>query len=136
MPAVPTLVAIATAALMWRARTTAWRERWSADGAVAAGLTLLSIGFFWQFWLLPGVTMPRGGGDLASFLYPTYRFAAASLQAGHIPFWNPHLYGGMPFAADLQSGFYYPPNLVVFLLARPFEYDTLVTLAALHYPLA
>lgn len=132
----PALTALATVLLFWRARATGWRERWSAGGAVAAGMTLLSIGFFWQFWLLPDVTMPRGGGDLASFLYPTYRFAADSLQAGFIPFWNPHLYGGAPLAADLQSGLYYPPNLVAFLIARPFEYGALVTLAALHYPVA
>jgi hypothetical protein len=136
MPLFPVLAALAAAGLLWRARTTCWRERWSAEGAVAAGLALLSVGFFWQFWLLPDTTMPRGGGDLASFLYPTYRFAADSLQAGYVPFWNPHLYGGAPFAADLQSGLYYPPNLVAFLLARPFEYGALVTLAALHYPLA
>jgi hypothetical protein len=136
MPIVPGLAFAATSALLWRARRRCWREPWSADGAAAAGLLLLSVGFFWQFWLLPDVTMPRGGGDLASFLYPTYRFAADSVQAGSLPFWNPHLYGGSPFAADLQSGLYYPPNLVAFLVARPFEYSALVALAALHYPLA
>src|SRR5436190_3640753 len=80
--------------------------------------------------------MPKGGGDLVSFLYPTYRFAAESIQAGWLPFWNPHLYVGAPFAADLQSGLYYPPNLVAFLLARPFTYEVLEGLATLHYPLA
>jgi hypothetical protein len=136
LPAFPLLVALATAGLVWRAQRRGWREAWSAEGAVAAGLTLLSIGFFWQFWLLPGVSMPRGGGDLVSFLYPTYRFAADALQRGELPFWDPHLFAGAPFAADLQSGLYYPPNLIAFLVARPFEYEALETLAALHYPLA
>jgi hypothetical protein len=128
--------ALATAALGWRARRRGWREGWSADGLVAAGFVLVSVGFFWQFWLLPDVSMPKGGGDLASFLYPTYRFAAESLQRGTFPFWSPHLYGGAPFAADLQSGLYYPPNLAAFLIARPFTFQTLEALAALHYPLA
>jgi hypothetical protein len=136
MPIVLPLAVAAAAALLWRARRRCWREPWSADGSVAAGLVLLSVGFFWRFWLLPDVTMPRGGGDLASFLYPTYRFAADSIQAGTLPFWNPHLYGGAPFAADLQSGLYYPPNVAAFMLARPFEYGALVALAALHYPAA
>src|SRR5207245_48393 len=85
-----------------RPRRRRWQEPWSADAAAAAGFLLASIGFLWQFWLLPATSMPRGGGDLASFLYPTYRFAAESIQAGSFPFWNPHLYGGAPFAADLQ----------------------------------
>ncbi|HEY3108003.1 MAG TPA: YfhO family protein [Chloroflexota bacterium] len=130
------VAALATTVLLWRARRRGWCEGWSADGAAAGALLLASIGFFWQFWLLPDVSMPKGGGDLASFLYPTYRFAADSIQSGSLPFWNPHLYGGAPFAADLQSGIYYPPNLIAFLLARPFGYETLEQLAALHYPLA
>lgn len=128
--------ALAATLLGWRARRRGWQEGWSADGAVAAGYMLASILFHWRFWLLPGTTMPKGGGDLASFLYPTYRFAADSIQRGVFPLWNPHLFAGAPFAADLQSGIYYPPNVVAFLLARPFEYEALVTLAALHYPLA
>ena len=135
-PPFPLLVALATAGLCWRAQRRGWAERWSAEAAVAAGLTLLSICFFWRFWLLPGVSMPRGGGDLVSFLYPSYRFAADALQRGELPLWDPHLFGGAPFAADLQSGLYYPPNLIAFLVARPFEYGALETLAALHYPLA
>jgi hypothetical protein len=135
-PLFPLAVALLAVGLCWRAVRRGWRERWSAECAVAALLTLLSIGFFWQFWLLPDVAMPRGGGDLVSFLYPGYRFAAAALQRGELPFWDRHLFAGAPFAADLQSGLYYPPNLVAFLVARPFEYRALETLAALHYPVA
>ena len=73
----------------WRARRRGWREGWSADGAAAGALLLASIGFFWQLWLLPDVSVPRGGGDLASFLYPTYRFAAESIQRGSLPVLEP-----------------------------------------------
>jgi hypothetical protein len=128
--------AVATALLIWRASRQGWCEQWSRVGAVGAAYVAASTLFFWQLWLLPDVSVPRGGGDLVSFLYPTYRFAADELAAGRFPFWNPHLFGGAPFAADLQSGLFYPPNLIAFLAARPFTYQSLETLAALHYPLA
>ncbi|MEJ2210204.1 MAG: YfhO family protein [Anaerolineae bacterium] len=79
---------------------------------------------------------PAGGGDLVSFLFPTYRFAAARLSAGNLPLWNPHLYGGAPFLADMQSGLFYPPNLLLFLLAPNFSYAVMQWLAAGHVFLA
>jgi hypothetical protein len=96
----------------------------------------LTLGFFWQFAFLPGVYMPRGGGDLASFLYPVYSFAARSIQSGHFPLWNPYSYGGSPFVADMQSGVHYPINLLAFWLVRPLTYETLQWLAVSHFVLA
>lgn len=128
--------AAALAVLGWRASAHGWREGWSRNGAVAAAYVVASVLFHWQLWLLPSVMVPRGGGDLVSFLYPTYAFAAEQLQARHFPFWNPRLFAGAPFAADLQSGLFYPPNLAAFLFVRPFSYEALEMLAALHYPLA
>jgi hypothetical protein len=42
--------------------------------------------------------------DLPAFFWPTGCFLGRSLAAGHIPAWNPHVMGGLPFAADPQSG--------------------------------
>ncbi|MEW5961673.1 MAG: hypothetical protein AB1801_28480, partial [Chloroflexota bacterium] len=81
--------------------------------AAAGGLALATVGFFWQILLTPNAWMPAGGGDLAPFLYPNYRFAAEQLRQGTIPLWNPHLYSGVPFAADIQAGLFYPINLLV-----------------------
>jgi hypothetical protein len=39
-----------------------------------------------------------------------------SLQQGEIPHWTPHIYAGMPFMADLQTGVFYPPHWALFLL--------------------
>ncbi|MCA9966004.1 MAG: YfhO family protein [Anaerolineales bacterium] len=101
------------------------------DALAIAALTLFVAIFFWpvltrQAWL------PHGGGDLASFLYPMYRFAAQSLRSGQIPLWNPHLYAGAPFIADNQSGLFYPPNLLLFLLNPRFSYDALELLVIGH----
>jgi hypothetical protein len=91
------------------------------DFAAALLLALLTVAFFWRT-LSGDVYQPADGGDLVSFLYPTYRFAAATLAQGHLPLWNPTLYGGAPFIADIQAGFLYPPNLLLFLLNPDFGY--------------
>jgi len=89
--------------------------------AAALFFGLFVVGFFWRT-LSGDVYQPADGGDLVSFLYPTYRFAAAALANGHLPLWNPTLYGGAPFIADIQAGFLYLPNLVLFLLKPDFDY--------------
>jgi len=101
------------------------------DLGAAALLLLATLGYFWR--VLSGQAWkPAGGGDLVSFLFPTYRYAAARLWAGDLPLWNPHLYGGAPFLADTQSGLFYPPNLLLNLLAPTFAYEALQWMAALH----
>ena len=101
------------------------------DTLAIAALTLFVIIFFWPI-LTRQAWLPHGGGDLASFLYPMYRFAAQSLRSGQIPLWNPYLYAGAPFIADNQSGLFYPPNLLLFLLNPRFSYYTLELLVIGH----
>lgn len=104
---------------------------------IAAGLLALATGgFFWQILFTPASWQPAGGGDLAPFLFPTYTFAAQHLKQGVIPLWNPHLYSGAPFAADIQSGLFYPINLLVFLLVPQLTYEWLEYLAIFHFWLA
>lgn len=99
-------------------------------------LLLAALGFFWRILFTPDAWKPAGGGDLVSFLFPMYRFAAASLRAGELPLWNPHLYGGVPFLADMQSGLFYPPNLLLFLLAPEFSYRAMEWMVVFHVFLA
>lgn len=108
-----------------------WRpvcRRWPALGGEWAALGLLAalnLGFFWRVLLTRDTWLPRGGGDLNSFYYPLYRFAAERIGANDFPLWNPHLWAGAPFAANQQAGLFSPFNLAAFLLARPFSYGTL-----------
>jgi hypothetical protein len=105
--------------------------------SLAAGLLgVATIGFFWQILFTSAAWMPAGGGDLAPFLYPNYYFAAQQLQQGVIPLWNPHLYSGAPFAADIQTGLFYPVNLLLFLLVPHLSYEWLEYLAIFHFWLA
>lgn len=105
---------------------------------LAAGglLALATAGFFWQLLLVPNTWMPAGGGDLAPFLFPNYRFAAEQLRQGVIPLWNPYLYAGVPFAADIQNGLFYPINLLLFLAAPEVTFEHLQWLAVFHFWLA
>jgi len=99
-----------------------------AAGALLAGFVLA---FFWRT-LSGDVFQPADGGDLVSFLFPTYRFAARTLAAGQLPLWNPHLYGGAPFVADIQAGFLYLPNLALFLGNPDFPYTALQGMVLAH----
>jgi len=114
-----------------RRRTMAAWQDVLAIGVIGAA----TGGFFWR--LLAGqVWMPAGGGDLAQFLYPTYKFAAAWWTRGVIPLWNPYLFGGMPFVGDIQSGIFYPLNLLTFFIATPLTFRDMEYLSVLHFFIA
>ena len=125
--------------LIWIGMTT-WlfrqgrRAKTSVHGAdvMAGGLLWgLVVGFFWRT-LSGDVYQPADGGDLVSFLFPTYRFAATQIQQGTLPLWNPTLYAGAPFIGDIQAGFLYVPNLILFYLRPDFDYSLMQWLAIGH----
>ncbi len=103
------------------------------DGLAIGLLAVLTAVFFWRLLFTDGVWMPAGGGDLAGFLYPTYHFAAESLRQGDIPLWNPYLYAGAPHVADIQSGVFYPINLLAFGLTSEVTYRLMELLSVFHF---
>ncbi len=109
---------------------TAW-ARFRADLVCLGLLLILALVFFWPVTFGLGF-VPRGGGDLASFLWPTYSYAAGAYTSGRVPLWNPTLYAGMPFAADPQTAAFYPLNLVVYFVAPGFPYAALEALVIAH----
>ena len=52
--------------------------------------------------------------DMLSYSLPNYCFLGTALKAGHVPVWDPYTMGGVPFAADPQSGWMYLPAMLVF----------------------
>jgi hypothetical protein len=52
--------------------------------------------------------------DVLRFWMPTYCLMGKTLAAGHIAGWNPYVMGGVPFAADPQSGWMYAPVMLLF----------------------
>lgn len=79
------------------------------------GLFLLTtLIFFWQhivgnsfFW-----------EDFVEYVFPVRNLAAREFASGSIPFWNPYSFGGMPFFADIQVGFFYPFNFILTLFVN------------------
>ncbi len=111
------------------------RPRWLTDALALLALAIVTLVFFWPVTLDRG-WIPRGGGDLVSFLWPTYSYAADALLAGRLPLWNHSLYSGAPFAADNQSGLFYPINLLAFAVWPGFPYRTMEWLVVAHVWLA
>ncbi|HXF56702.1 MAG TPA: hypothetical protein VNO34_03855 [Actinomycetota bacterium] len=54
--------------------------------------------------------------DVLGYFFPSFCFLGRSLAAGDVPLWNPHVMGGVPFAADPQSGWMYAPAMGLFSL--------------------
>lgn len=111
-------------------REDSWR-----DVLVIGVIGIATAGFFWRI-LFGGAWMPAGGGDLANFLYPTYKFAAESWRGGVVPLWNPYLFAGQPFLGDIQSSLFYPINLLTFFLSAPLAFRDMEYLSVLHFAIA
>ena len=133
------VLAVAWGAAYWFSRRLytrgTWRRPAQRDVAAVGVLIAVTLGFYWPLFFTES-WIPKGGGDLASFIYPTYAYGARWLKRGVVPLWNPHLYMGMPFAADNQSGLFYPVNLLFFVLTPELTYEVVELMAVSHVFLA
>jgi hypothetical protein len=119
----------------YASRFTFYVSRFRRDLLALAFLGALTVLFFWPVFFA-GYWLPRGGGDLVSFLWPQYSFAGQAVRSGSIPLWNPYLYSGAPFLADNQSGVLYPINLLAFLVFPRLSYQVMEGLSIFHIWLA
>jgi hypothetical protein len=72
--------------------------------------------------------------DTDAFYAPFAAFLHDRLSHGDLPLWNPFAFSGQPFAADPQSGVFYPPALISYGLFAPAT--GMVLLVTFHYLLA
>ena len=73
--------------------------------------------------------------DLQGFHYPLADYAFMRLRQGHFPLWDPTIYSGMSFVANIQAALFYPPTWLVFLFDRTREritYQAMEDLLLLH----
>jgi hypothetical protein len=72
--------------------------------------------------------------DTDAFYAPFATFLHDRLSHGDLPMWNPFAFSGQPFAADPQSGVFYPPALVSYGFFAPAT--GMVLLVTFNYLLA
>lgn len=91
------------------------RPRARALAAAAAGPALIVVSVLVVLHDLAfGGLAPSQQNDVLGFWLPNHCFLGRSLAAGDIPEWNPHVLGGLPMAADPQSGWMYLPAMVLY----------------------
>ena len=54
--------------------------------------------------------------DLSTEFIYWRKFGFGELRAGHIPFWNPHVFSGVPFMGGFQAALFYPFNWIYLML--------------------
>lgn len=80
------------------------------------GALLATWAFFHEY--LPPSKRVNLVGDITGYHYPLLTFAHKSVRQGHMPQWDPSIYCGIPFAANIQVGLFYPGNWVLPLFNR------------------
>ncbi len=98
-----------------------------SEALIILFLLALPFLFFWmQVTPNPADRATFGRGDFNGQYYPLHAFATRELAAGHLPLWDPYIYGGQPALADIQSGVFYPPNLLTIPLLAGGDYSLFV----------
>jgi len=76
--------------------------------------------------------------DFVEQEFPFRTLAASSLAEGIIPHWDPYVFAGMPFTADIQVAFWYPFNMLQSLFVSDGYLSPVVMewFILLHYAIA
>ena len=106
-----------------------------ASRIVVAIASFLGIGLFFLEYLVP---VHRGGAglvhlpyDLSGYHFPLASYLFLNLKEGHFPLWDPTMYAGMPFVANVQAAIFYPGTWL--LLAVNWGRDQLRYLSLEHF---
>lgn len=77
---------------------------------VSGALLAAALLFYWP--VLVGAPFGKAWfwEDFTEQNYPYRFYQATYMREGVFPLWNPYIFGGLPFAADIQSAAFYPPN--------------------------
>ncbi len=86
------------------------------DGIAICFLFLLTVAFFWKIAL---TNLILSGLDVFTYFYPYKAYAAEAIRHGTLPLWNPCLFMGVPFLANIQSATLYPLSLPMYWLSVP-----------------
>ncbi|HKX26351.1 MAG TPA: YfhO family protein [Blastocatellia bacterium] len=98
----------------------------------AAAIAMIPVVYFSPA-LIGKVTLAPGDGWMQNF--PLRVLAGQMMARGEWPLWNPFSYGGMPLAASVYPGVFYPPNWLFAMLPAQWAMN-LVVLTTYHLALA
>ena len=84
--------------------------------ALAPGLLLAAITAALCWRLLSGQFVVTGY-DTLTYFYPYRAYAGEVIRSGQLPHWNPYLFYGVPFLANIQTAVFYPLNALFYFLA-------------------
>ena len=83
-------------------------------------LVLMPVVFFAKI-IYSGATLY--GSDFLFYFYPIKRFAYDYVSTnGSFPLWNPYLFSGTPFIANIQASMFYPLGLLYYLIPTETAY--------------
>ena len=83
---------------------------------LAPGLLLAAITAALCWRLLSGQFVVTGY-DTLTYFYPYRAYAGEVIRSGQLPHWNPYLFYGVPFLANIQTALFYPFNALFYFLA-------------------
>jgi hypothetical protein len=88
----------------------------------AATVTAAAIAGLIAYWAAFYLPVWRGrryiGWDLVSYNLPLDRYTFEHLRWLSWPLFDPYTYNGVDFAGNIQSGMFYPPKLLLFLVLK------------------
>lgn len=88
----------------------------SADAWIGVSLLGLTMLFFWR---LVFTSQILSGLDVVTYFYPYREYATLALRMARLPLWNPYLFLGVPFLANIQSAVFYPLHWPLLILDIP-----------------
>ena len=83
--------------------------------ALAPGLLFAAITTALCWRLLSGQFVVTGY-DTLTYFYPYRAYAGEVIRSGQLPHWNPYLFYGVPFLANIQTAVFYPLNALFYFL--------------------
>ncbi len=98
---------------------------------ISAMLVLLPLMYFYPA-VLGRVTLAPGDGWAASIGLRV--LLGRMIAQGHLPLWDPYIFGGMPFLASIYPGALYPPDWL-FALLQPDVAMNVVMITTYHVAL-
>ncbi|HZZ43996.1 MAG TPA: hypothetical protein VFE58_13760 [Tepidisphaeraceae bacterium] len=89
------------------------KKGWRFAGIAAVVFAIVSAAMFGDL-LMAGqrLVISEPGNDVTTFNLPMREYGFDAVRSGRLPLWNPHVYGGTPFAANVQAALFYPLNWI------------------------